>query len=163
MSELSLLSLKVQRMPADPKKDFGLPHEYEYFSVCTTASHDTSTLRGWWEEDAETTQKFYNHVLGKSGAAPPFCEPELARLTLEQHLYCESMWAVFPIQDWLAIDGGLRNPDPFAERINEPSNPTHYWRWRMHMSLEELNAADDFNAAVKDLVATSGRSVAYTA
>lgn len=161
MSELSLLSLRVQRMPADPKQEFGNPAEYDYFSVCTTSSHDTSTLRGWWEEDAEVTQSFYNTILLKPGAAPATCEPDLAWSVLEQHLYCESMWAVFPIQDWLAIDAGLRNPDAAAERINEPANPMHYWRWRLHLSLDELNAADDFNANVRALVRDSGRYTAY--
>ena len=42
------------------------------------------------------------------------------------------------MQDWLAIDEQLRLPDANAERINIPANPRHYWRYRMHLTIEEL-------------------------
>lgn len=161
MEALSLLSLKVQRMPADEKKEFGFPSEYEYFSVCTTSSHDTSTLRGWWEEDEATTASYYRRVLARDDAPPRGLTGPVARNILEQHLYCESMWAVFPIQDWLAVDEELRLEDASAERINVPSNPKHYWRWRLHIKLEDLKRETRFNDAVRAMVAGSGRAAAY--
>lgn len=33
------------RMPADTEQEWGVPKEYPYMSVCSTSSHDTSTLR----------------------------------------------------------------------------------------------------------------------
>ena len=48
------------------------------------------------------------------------------------------MWAVFPLQDLLALDGALRRHNAEEERINVPSNPRHYWRYRLHLTLEEL-------------------------
>jgi 4-alpha-glucanotransferase len=67
------------------------------------------------------------------------------------------MWAVFPLQDLLAIDEELRTPDPDAERINVPSITPYYWRYRTHLALDELAAADAFNARIKWLLQTSGR------
>ncbi len=55
MDALNILSLEVQRMPKDPAVTFGLPSTYPYDSVCCTSSHDTSTLRGWWEENEADT------------------------------------------------------------------------------------------------------------
>jgi 4-alpha-glucanotransferase len=67
------------------------------------------------------------------------------------------MLCLLSLQDWLAIDEGLRLPDPNGERINIPANPRHYWRWRMHMTIEQLMQADSFNVKVRELVNKSGR------
>ena len=73
------------------------------------------------------------------------------------HLDSPSLLAVLPIQDWLAADGKLRYPDPCAERINDPSDPSHYWRYRMHLKLEDLLGATEFNAMLKEMVKAAGR------
>ena len=85
---------------------------------------------------------------------------DLVRIVLDQHLYCPSMWAVFPLQDWLALDDKLRAADANSERINFPANPNHYWRWRCHLSLEELLEAKEFNSTVATAVQACGRAPA---
>ncbi len=157
MKELGILSLEVQRMPKDPKTEFGHPSQYPYLSVATPSSHDTSTLRGWWEENPEKTQKFFNLILGNEGPAPQTCTPGIVKQIIVQHLWSPAMWAVFPLQDLLAMDDKLRYPDPHAERINQPANPNHYWRYRMHLNLEELLKQKEFTAVVQDLIAVAGR------
>ena len=67
------------------------------------------------------------------------------------------MLCLLSLQDWLSIDENLRLPDANAERINIPANPRHYWRYRMHMTIEQLMQADDFNETVKTLISQSGR------
>jgi 4-alpha-glucanotransferase len=67
------------------------------------------------------------------------------------------MLTVLPLQDWLSMDGSLRRQNPDEERINVPANPRHYWRYRMHMTMEELLASDDFNKLLKEKVIASGR------
>ena len=67
------------------------------------------------------------------------------------------MLTILPLQDWLSIDGTLRFADPEAERINVPANPTHYWRYRMHITLEQLLAAEEFNEQVSYLVTANYR------
>jgi 4-alpha-glucanotransferase len=161
MHELGLLSLEIQRMPKGSEKEFAHPADAPYLSVASPSCHDMSTIRGWWEEDGEVTQKFYNDQLGHHGAAPQFCEPWIAREMIVQHMYGRSMWAIFPIQDLLAMDPSLRREVPQDERINVPSNPEHYWNYRLHLNLEDLLEEKKFNQLVKDLVVESGRDRGY--
>lgn len=161
MSQMGVLSLEIQRMPKDPKKEFAHPADAPLMSVCTTSTHDMSTIRGWWEEDREATQLFFNQQLGNFGEAPYFAEPWVCKEMIMQHLYSPSMWTVFPLQDLLAIDEKLRWEDTHAERINEPSNPRHYWNYRMHLSMEELIKATAFNKTVAEMVNESNRNTDY--
>ncbi|MFY7651243.1 MAG: 4-alpha-glucanotransferase, partial [Chitinophagaceae bacterium] len=65
MQQLGLLSLEIQRMPKDPKREFFHPNDAPYLSVVTPSTHDMSTIRGWWEEDKPAIQRFYNNELGQ--------------------------------------------------------------------------------------------------
>jgi 4-alpha-glucanotransferase len=156
MRYLRILSLEIQRMPKG-FAEFGNPKEYPYYSVCTTSSHDLSNLRVWWEEDPERTQRYYRDQLKGIGQAPKQAEPWICAKMIEEHLEAPSMLVILPIQDWLAIDGRLRHPEPTEERINTPSNPDNYWRYRLHVPLEELLEADSFNRQVKGLIRKHGR------
>lgn len=161
MRELEILSLEVQRMPKNPKIKFNHPADYPYLSVATPSSHDTSTIRGWWEEDTSRTQQFYTDILGKEGGSPFFCEPWIVQEIIVQHLYSPSMWAIFPIQDLIGMDEKLRVVDAKSERINNPGNPQHYWRYRMHIALEDLMKEDDFNDMLQNMIKASGRYFDY--
>jgi 4-alpha-glucanotransferase len=159
MRELGMLGLNIQRMPSDSKVEFGHPDDAPYLSVVTTSSHDMSTIRGWWETDRVTTQRFFETMLGhRREIAPFYCEPWVAREITVQHLHSPAMWAIFPLQDLLAMDGGLRRVNPHDEQINVPSNPTHFWKYRLHLPLEELVEAVGFNEPLRSIVEASGRS-----
>jgi 4-alpha-glucanotransferase len=158
MFDLGILRLYVQRMPKETDNEFGHPAKAPYLSVASPSIHDMSTLRGWWEEDPARTQRFYNQILGHSGEAPVFCEPWIVEEILIQHLYSPAMWAIFPIQDLVAIDPQLRRENPREERINDPSNPNNLWQYRFHINLEELLKKDEFNQKLASLVEISGRS-----
>lgn len=157
MNNLKILSLEIQRMPKTTGALFENLNNIPYQSVCTTSTHDMSPIRAWWLEDRQTTQQFYNQVLWKGGEAPWECNPELATNIVENHLAAPAIWVILPWQDWMATDKKLRNPDPMSERINIPSNPQHYWRYRMHMTLDQLLKAKVFNAKIKEMVHRSGR------
>jgi 4-alpha-glucanotransferase len=157
MQALSILSLEIQRMPKNPETEFFHPKDAPYLSVVTPSSHDMSTVRGWWEEDREKTQRFYNTILGEQGNAPFYCEPWINRAIVLQHLYSPSMWAIFQLQDLFGMSEVLRRENPQEERINLPSNPTHYWNYRMHIPLEQLLKEDAFNNELADYVRNSGR------
>lgn len=157
MKQLGMLSLEIQRMPKDPKTEFFHPANAPYLSVVTPSTHDMSTIRGWWEEDAVKTQHFYNSILGHYGAAPFFCEPWLNKEILMQHLYSPAMWCIFQMQDILGMSAPLRRQNPNDERINVPANPKHYWRYRMHISLEDLINEEVFNKELVSYVKASGR------
>ncbi len=157
MYQLGMLSLEVQRMPKATHKTFFHPNDAPYLSVVTPSSHDTSTIRGWWEEDRTKTQQFYNQEIGQWGEAPLYCDGWINKAILMQHLYSPAMWAIFQLQDYMGIDESIRRADPNEERINVPANPTHYWRYRMHLSLEQLMKADQFNQEWFHLIKASGR------
>lgn len=157
MQQLEILSLEIQRMPKDPQSAFGNTWNYPYFSVCTTSTHDMSGIRGWWEEDHAKSQEFYNVVLHEAGAAPYYAEPWVCDRIVDQHLKSPSMLCILPLQDWLSIDGSLRREKPDDERINVPANSRHYWRYRMHLSVEELASHTEFGQYVKDKIKSSGR------
>ena len=67
------------------------------------------------------------------------------------------MLCLLSLQDWLSISERLRLPDADAERINIPANPRHYWRYRMHLTIEQLINEDALNEEIKDLIESSGR------
>ena len=157
MNELRILSLEIQSMPKDDKVRFGHLSRNPYRSVCTISTHDMPTLRQWWDEDEERTQDYYNTMLYRGGAAPHPLPGWLARDIVSRHLTSPSMLCLLSLQDWLSIDERLRLPDQNAERINIPANPRHYWRYRMHITLEQLLKEDDFNNEIKTLITQSGR------
>ena len=157
MSDLRILSLEIQRMPKSVEETFAHPANYPYLSVCTTSTHDMNPIRAWWEEDRQVTDQFWQMILGNQGEAPYFCEPWICRQILDQHLWSPAMLTILPLQDWLSMDGALRRQDPNAERINVPANSRHYWRYRMHLTVEQLAAAKDFNETLSGMIAASGR------
>lgn len=161
MEQLGILSLEIQRMPKDPRRQFAHPADAPYLSVCTSSTHDMSTIRGWWEEDRERTQLFYNQELGNWGEAPYYAEPEVCRQIIAQHLHSPAMWTTFPIQDLLAMDGQLRWDETHNEQINWPANVRHRWRFRMNQSIDDLKAADNWNELLRNLLKESGRSSDY--
>lgn len=158
MNDLRILSLEIQRMPKNPAEEFGRLNEYPYRSVCTFSTHDMSTLRGWWEEDYQQTQRYYNQMLGHYGTAPAIATPELCEEVVRNHLYSNSILCILSLQDWLSMDGKWRNPNVQEERINIPANPRHYWRYRMHLTLEQLMKAESLNEKIRELVKQTGRN-----
>lgn len=160
MNELQILSLEIQRMPKAIGREFGCLNEYPFRSVCTIGTHDMPTLRGWWEEDAALTERFYHNELHHWGEVPKHAPGWLCEEIIEQHLQSPSMLCVLAWQDWTSIDESLRNPDVQAERINVPANPHNYWQWRMHITLEELMQADELNDAIRQMIQSSDRNTA---
>ena len=157
MHQLGILSLEIQRMPKQTGTEFFHPNDAPYMSVVTPGTHDMSTIRGWWEEDAAKTQRFYNQMLGHYGQAPFFCEPWINKEIIIQHLYSPAMWAIFQLQDLIGINATLRRENPAEERINIPSDPKHYWVYRMHLYLEDLIKETAFNEELKEYIQQSGR------
>ena len=160
MHELNILSLEIQRMPKDPKEDFADPARYPYYCVCTTGTHDTNPLRAWWEEDRALTQRYFRFMMHRNGDAPFYCEPWVAEQIVRDHLASPAMLAILPLQDYLAIDGDVRYAgNPADERINIPANPRHYWRWRMHKTVEELIADTALCNRLSEMIKSSGRGL----
>lgn len=157
MTDLRILSLEVQSMPKEYGVRFGNPERYPYRSVCIIDSHDMAPLRQWWDEDESRAQEYYSQVLGRRDTAPHPLPCWLARDIISRNLLAESMLCVMSLQDWLAISDELRHPDPNAERINIPANPHHYWRYRMHLSIEDMMQNHRFCDDVAEMIRQAGR------
>ena len=158
MDELNILSLEIQRMSKNPATEFLAENDIPYLSVASPSTHDMSPIRLWWEEsDWEQIQRFYEQELKMVGDHPFYCEPYIAQAIVNQHLSWDSMWTVFPVQDLLAMDGRLRREDPTKERINVPANPKHYWRYRMHLPVEQLIEENGFNQMLYAMLSSARR------
>lgn len=147
MEHLRIMSLEIQRMPKQEGIAIANPASYPYMSVCTTSTHDMSVLRSWILDEMPA-----DCGMTDRSASPRQCEDIIGA-----HLASMSMLAIFPLQDWLAIDGSLRAPDPAAERINVPANPDNYWRYRMHIGLEQLNEERHLIGVIRSMILNSGR------
>lgn len=157
MKQLGLLSLEIQRMPKDANKEFFHPNNAPYLSVVTPSTHDMSTIRDWWEEDKNKTQRFYNNELEKQGEAPQHCESWISEMIVMQHLHSPAMWSIFQLQDLMGIDDTLKRENPTDERINIPANPKNYWKYRMHLPIEKLLKENNFNNKLKQAITNSNR------
>jgi 4-alpha-glucanotransferase len=157
MNQLSLLSLEIERMPKEYGVEFANMAALPYFSVCTTSTHDMSPLRSWWKEDANKTQSYYNSTLHHDGEAPEGCSSQIAEQIIANYLRSDSMLAILPLQDWLSMDDSLKRADVDAERINIPAKTNHYWQYRMHLTIEALLQAEEFNEKVITLTKQCGR------
>lgn len=157
LDRLGILSLEIESMPKEYGRRFGDTASYPYRSVCTISTHDMATLRQWWDEDASRTQEYYNTVLRHDGTAPHPLPGWIAAEVVRNHLKSQSMLCLLSLQDWLAMDERLRAADAWGERINVPAEPRHYWRWRMHLTIEELMHAEEFNGKLRAMTAQAGR------
>lgn len=157
MEKLGILSLEIQRMPKKTGIEFFHPNDAPYLSVVSPSTHDMSTIRAWWQEDAAKTKRFYNNIMGQPGVPPQYCDAWINKEIIVQHLYSPAMWSVFQLQDLLGMHESLRRKNADDERINDPANAEHYWNFRMHINLEDLIKEKDFNEELKSSVKASGR------
>lgn len=158
MQELGLIGLRIQRMPGEADLEFGIPSQYPYMTVCAPSCHDCSTMRAWWEEDDERRRRFFKTFIGSDKLPPDQCTPEVAYFILQQHVEAPSMWAIFPLQDLLALNAAYTTRPAPEETINDPTNPKHYWRYRAHVTMETLLSDKEHMTLIKNLISGSGRS-----
>jgi len=157
LDSLRILTLEIQSMPKQSGFEFTHLEGNPYRSVATFSTHDMAPLRLWWEESPERTQRYYVTMLQKQGRAPEHLPAHLAEEIIARHLYCPSMMCMLSLQDWLAMDGGLRSKHPREERINVPSDPYNRWKYRMHLSIDDLLRADKYNNKVRTMITRSHR------
>ena len=157
LDQLRILTLEIQSMPKQTGFEFTHLDGNPYRSVATFSTHDMSPLRLWWEESMERTQRYYVTMLQKQGRAPEHLPAHLAEEIIARHLYCPSMMCMLSLQDWLSMDTELRCKSPREERINVPSDPYNHWKYRMHLTIEELLKADKYNNKVKTMIQRSKR------
>jgi 4-alpha-glucanotransferase len=91
------------------------------------------------------------------GAPPEKCVPAVMRAIVRRHMASPSALAVFPAQDLLALAEEYAQRPAREETINDPTNPKHYWRFRLHARLEDLAQNAAWLGDIRQLVGESGR------
>lgn len=157
MQQLSILSLEIQFMPKSSLLTFGIPANYPYLSVCTTGTHDTDTIRGWWLKNRKLVPKFYNEILNEKGKPPLECNEKVCRKILIHNLKSASMLSIFPLQDWLSIKSYDKDDNPDQHRINIPSDSNHVWSYRLSVSIEALISDKELTFDIREMISEAGR------
>ncbi len=157
LRELGILTLEIQRMPKTSATEFLDLAEVGHAAVVSPSTHDMPTLRMWWRHDPHAAARFFWRFFGKSFPAPEL-DGETAAAIISMHLESPAMWAVFPIQDLLAMDESLRRENPDDERVNVPSIMPYHWRYRLHLDTGALAAATGFNDRLREMIRLAGRT-----
>lgn len=158
LQELGIFGLRVLRWTRRWNVD-GQPYiplaDYPEYSVACPSVHDSSSIREWWESEAdrEGTWRFASASLGRDiGPCPDRLEIEQVALLLELIARSASRFAVYPIQDILAMSDKLRPVDPKSERINVPGTVgIGNWSYRVPASIDEILLEKKLTAKVRVL------------
>jgi 4-alpha-glucanotransferase len=152
MRQYGILGLRVQRMPAETHLRAYHPADYGYDMVCTTSTHDMPPIAAMWAEGGDLVSHIWHDMLGNYGPVPHKLPASEARRIVDMHAFSPAAVCVLPIQDYLATSRELAyHGNPQDEIINVPANRWHYWRWRMHLSVEQLLEASDFQSNLRGL------------
>ncbi len=152
LKELSILGLRIPRWTRlwdQPGEPFKAPEEYERLTVCTPSVHDTSTLRGWWEEEKDRAAFWGTFGLDYTmpdslGAA------DVEAVLTAVYSRVASILCISQLQDYLAMDPALAPPSVDAERINWPGTTSERnWVYRMADSIEHLARNEGLAAAIR--------------
>jgi 4-alpha-glucanotransferase len=171
LAELGILGLRIERWsreydaaPPGSPAPFIPPSRLPRLSVCTPSVHDTSTLRGWWEED-RAERELYHGSLATEGSCPERMTRELLEKILAHCCDAASVLAMFQVQDILDLDEGLWSAHPSADRINVPGTLNDWnWTWRLPAPIEELSSREQLCHTVRSLVERRrGRATAQVA
>jgi 4-alpha-glucanotransferase len=152
LTKLKILGLRVVRWHRrwDVDKQPYIPfEEYPELSVCTAAVHDSSTIREWWEREADQQQ-----VAGFIGlpSLPKIYNPGTAKAILTKTASARSRFRVFQIQDLLHLSTKWYTEDPASERINVPGTHNEFnWTYRLPAPIGEIGKDKDLVKAVAEL------------
>jgi 4-alpha-glucanotransferase len=154
LAKLKILGLRVTRWHRDWDKP-GQPYypfeDYPELSVCAPSVHDSSTLREWWDKEAD--QNGFSAFLG-APSLPRVYNPGTAKIILAKTAAAASRFRVFQIQDLLHLSTKWYAEDPASERINVPGTATDFnWTYRLPASLKELEKDEALIKSVQELAA----------
>ncbi|HEY3358241.1 MAG TPA: 4-alpha-glucanotransferase [Polyangia bacterium] len=137
LTGLGIPGTKVQRWEKTWEKDDGRsfldPAHYAPLSLCTSGTHDTSTLASWYEDELDQTERHalfaIPALLPHARVAGPRFTPEVHGALLEGLYGAGSALCILPIQDLL----GSR------DRINTPSTvSTDNWVYRLPLTVDQM-------------------------
>jgi len=152
LSRLKILCLRVVRWFCEWEKE-GQPfirfEQYPEQSVCTPSVHDSSTVREWWEKEADQQQ--LSGFIGVP-SLPVKYNPGTAKIILSKTASARSRFRIFQIQDLLHLSNKWYSEDPAQERINIPGTYNDFnWTYRLPAPIEEIAKDKDLIKAVAEL------------
>lgn len=130
LSSLELLSLEVLRMPKVGGHRFIRPEDIPALSVVTTSTHDTSSLRAWWQTLSEDERSEVSRLYGLDEKSPAALVQALRRIP------CAML--ILPLTDWCVLSGYGSDVSPADEQINYPGHRHHVWDYRMPGTISAL-------------------------
>ncbi|MCL2215071.1 MAG: 4-alpha-glucanotransferase [Treponema sp.] len=139
LTKLKILGLRVTRWFREWDKG-GQPYipfeEYPALSVCTPAVHDSSTVREWWEKEADQEQ--FSGFIGVP-SLPKVFNPGTAKIILSKTAGARSRFRVFQIQDILHLSNSWYSQNSEDERINVPGTFNDFnWAYRLPAAVSEI-------------------------
>jgi 4-alpha-glucanotransferase len=150
LGSLGILGLKIPRWVKryhEAGEPFIPPVEYPRLSVCAASVHDTTTVREWWETEANRAGLW--QALGLSGPPPGDYSVKTAEKIFEGFLGAASALLVFQLQDFFALEESFRASRAADVRINVPGTVADpHWSYRMPFLLEELCAAESLKKKI---------------
>ena len=162
--ELGIPGTKVDRWERNWEAEDG-PYldvtTYNPVSVATLSTHDTDTVRGWWQDFPDDRKPFLE-ALGLPGTPPKKLNQKTHRLVLKRAYEASSLFTLNLLPDLLSWKSGVLDKDPAENRINVPGpdNPNN-WTFRFPFTLEDLMTAKKYkqlNTFLTALAKDSGRS-----
>eukprot|EP01028_Stygiella_incarcerata_P013525 TRINITY_DN82735_c0_g1_i1.p1 TRINITY_DN82735_c0_g1~~TRINITY_DN82735_c0_g1_i1.p1 ORF type:complete len:965 (-),score=195.90 TRINITY_DN82735_c0_g1_i1:219-3113(-) len=164
MKAFGIPGQRVQTMPVSSKDRYMRTETFPYDSVAVRAVHDTCTLRKEWiTTEIGKMHHFYFDILGMPFPFKKEATPAIVERVIWQHLDCPSMIVAFQWQEWIAMSESLKKESPHHERVNIPDRFPHYWRYRMHMYVEEMldeggnRKVMEWNSAIRKMIIKSRR------
>ena len=152
LTKLKILGLRVTRWFREWDKG-GQPYipfeNYPQLSVCTPAVHDSSTVRQWWEQEADQGQ--FAGFIGVP-SLPKVYNPGTAKVILSKTAQARSRFRVFQIQDLLHLSNNWYSADPADERVNVPGTANDFnWTYRLPANISEIAKDKELILAVKEI------------
>lgn len=159
LGKLSILSLQIQSMPKQSGKEFDDVSLYPYESVDTVSTHDMPSFRLWWHKYPDRARRFAFAVFGMTNDIPTEASAYICRALMQSHLDSPSMLCLLSFQDWTSVSPSARAEDISHEQINDPADGEHYWRYRTHLSIEDLEHNKAFTTQIREMIHKSGRDI----
>lgn len=140
MHEFGIPGFKIDRWERnyDGDNSFIHPCDYQPVSISTLSTHDSETLRGWWQNYPKEREEYYR-TLGCKGEPPEKLDGDLENEILRRFYSSSSVFAVIGMWDILGLVPDILYDDPSKNRINVPAtiNPNN-WTMRYRFYVEDM-------------------------
>ena len=149
LKELSMPGFKVLRWEKD-NEIFREPRNYAKASVATTGTHDTETLKEWWQQMPSWQRaNFWEMVSAQKTDGNIPWSKEVQKEILKRTLGSSSCLVILPFQDILGEEGRINTPGT----VNEKN-----WTYRVPFEPEQIttNYQESFET-LKEIINQTGR------